>query len=125
MAYYLDLISNQTDGTVVYTDINTLQDSQAIKQNLINIICTEKGSLPGNPYFGTTIHKYIFENIDGFLLDNIQESIMNEISSQDDRIQDLQVTATSDYVNNINITIQYSIPGLNLLNDTLVFKLQQ
>lgn len=52
----------------MYTDLNTVGsnsfDVDAIKQSLRNIILTQKGSLPGKPYFGSDIHKVIFEQLD-------------------------------------------------------------
>lgn len=51
---------------VGYSTINrnknfTVVDSELVKQDLINVLNTPQGQLPGVPQFGTVIWNYIFE----------------------------------------------------------------
>lgn len=59
---------------------NLLKDKQAIKSNLILLLNSERMSLFGDPYFGTTLKKTLFEQstsiISDLLIDEIYTTII-------------------------------------------------
>ena len=62
---------------------NLLKDKQAIKSNLILLLNSERMSLFGDPYFGTTLKKTLFEQstsiISDLLIDEIYTTIITFI----------------------------------------------
>lgn len=69
-------------GRVRRTPINRkyltdVQDIEAIKNSIRNIILTKQGTLPGDPEFGSKLGSVIFEPLDG-LTSKLQDSFIRE-----------------------------------------------
>lgn len=58
---------------------NLLQDKEAAKSNLRLVVASEKEKLFGDPYFGTTIRKYMFSQISQPFADLIVDQIYTAI----------------------------------------------
>lgn len=58
---------------------NIFEDHEATASNLKLMILSEKTSLFGDPYFGTTLKKYLFEQNDVVLRDLVIDSIYTAI----------------------------------------------
>lgn len=75
----------------MYKDIlnqnTTINDSDAIKQSLSNILSTQKGTMPGKPDFGCNLNSYIFEIMDHILIDAIKSDITSNIFKYEPRIE--------------------------------------
>lgn len=58
---------------------NTVEDKEATKQNLLLLLSSEKTSLFGDPYFGTTLKKVIYEQNTGILADLVIDALYTAI----------------------------------------------
>lgn len=59
---------------------NTVNDYDATAQNLKMLIWSEKGELFGDPYYGTGLKKYLFDQNDAILQDLLVDDIYTAIS---------------------------------------------
>lgn len=113
----LPLTIDSLDGA--YSLLKTKAES--IKQDLKMLVLTNPGERIMLPDYGVGIRQFLFsQNIEG-----IREEILKRMQDQIRRymafvmIQDLKVESSSDS-NLINITIDYYIPSLNVL-EQLIF----
>lgn len=58
---------------------NTVEDKEATKQNLLLLLSSEKTSLFGDPYFGATLKKVIYEQNTGILADLVIDALYTAI----------------------------------------------
>lgn len=105
----------------VNKDLRLAYESEAINNSIRNILTTPKGSLPGNPEFGTNLEEALFEIIDEITLSFIEDIIITELTKQEPRII---VKAIKFNVNidegQILTTILYEIINTNEIESTLV-----
>ena len=82
----------------------------AIKNNLINFYSTDPGERVFNPFFGSGLKKYVFENIDSLTNDFIKKLVTDEINQYFPFVQVAQITTTiSEDTNTIQINLQYQV----------------
>ena len=62
------------------TVTNTVLDYDATLQNLKLLLWSEKGELFGDPYYGTSIRRYLFDQNDVVLQDILLDDIYTAIS---------------------------------------------
>lgn len=67
---------NMFDRTVT----NVVSDYDATLQNLRLLLLSEKGELFGDPYFGTGLRKYLFDQNDNVLRDILIDDIYSAIA---------------------------------------------
>ncbi len=102
MADYFELKTKAIDGHK-YQDIgkrDNLFDYEVIKQSIRNILSIPKGSMPDNPRFGTSIYKYMFDQLDEFTLDIMASTIETEILQQENRVD--RITVHTDFLEEYN-----------------------
>ena len=105
------------NGNAVFTP--NYQTKDAIKNNLINYLLTNKEERPGNPEFGAGLRNFIFtqlvqDNLD-YLKEDVQQKIAQQFSNINlEKINVLQDTTTST----VTVEIFYSIPNTGI-NDQL------
>lgn len=68
-----DMLSNTTT--------NLAYDYDATLQNLKTLLLSSKGELWGDPYFGTNIKKFMFDQNDLVLVDLVIDDIYNAIAT--------------------------------------------
>lgn len=61
------------------TYTNTVADKEATRQNLMLLVASEKTSLFGDPYFGTTLKRVIYEQNTGILADLVIDALYTAI----------------------------------------------
>jgi phage baseplate assembly protein W len=82
----------------------------AIKNNLINFYSTNPGERVFNPFFGSGLQKYVFENIDTLTNDFIKKLVTDEINQYFPFVQVAQITTTiSEDTNTIAINLKYQV----------------
>lgn len=62
------------------TVTNTVSDYDATLQNLKMLLWSEKGELFGDPYYGTGIKRYLYDQNDAVLVDILIDDIYTAIS---------------------------------------------
>lgn len=63
------------------TVTNTVSDYEATLQNIKMLLWSEKGELFGDPYYGTGLKKYLYEQNDAILKDILVDDIYTAIAT--------------------------------------------
>jgi phage baseplate assembly protein W len=100
----------------------------AAKANLKNLILTRKGERPFQPWFGTSIYDFIFDNnVPEMLLKmetDINEAIEHWLPYLDIKQLDIRVADTaygfSDNFNGVQIQIDFSLKGNRFSEESIV-----
>lgn len=83
---------------------------EAINNSIRNILLTKRGTLPGDPLFGSKISLVLFSPLDG-LVRQVQDSFIREAITQYEPrvlIEKIDIDALPEFNRlNINLTFQY------------------
>ena len=95
-------------------DISTKKGINAVKQSVLNILRTNHGERPFNPYFGANLRSYLFENINYVTASMIASQVKNAIANDEPRVKVLNVNVkTFPDRNDVQITLTIQIIGTN------------
>ena len=109
----------------ITNDILILQNEDAIKKSVINLVRTQVGERFFNSLIGTSLNKTIFELNLEEVTSYIDEEISNLLNNFEPRVRVREVLAEPDYdSNDLNIKIEYDIVGLPLPTQNIEFLLQ-
>ena len=124
-------------GTIIYKDLDYnlpknsnldfdfVENYESIHQSITTIIMTKKGSRTQfqNPYFGSNIHKLLFEKMSLFTSIQIKNEIALALELWEQRIEIIEIIVDAKQEDHLyNVTIQYNIVELNI-EDELVLTL--
>ena len=105
-------------------DLIALKNSSAIARSIRNIVFTQPGEKFFQPDFGSRISESLFENIDDVSADVIRDEIRNSIRNFEPRVNLLSVIVRPNFdFNEINVTIEYEIIGIDIPPQQLDFVL--
>lgn len=91
-------------------DVASSVGARAVKNSLLGIITTPKGSRPFDPEFGCDIGDALFENMTPLTVSTVEKSITSAIRTYEPRILRLSVQVQAQYDNNaIIVTVMFSI----------------
>jgi phage baseplate assembly protein W len=98
--------------------------AEQTKYNMINFMLTDRRERPFNPNFGAGLRSRLFEQITQDDLDNLKQTITNQIESYFPNVQvnKLDVIGNPDD-NSISVTMSYSLKNIKV-SDNLVIKIQ-
>ena len=93
-------------------DINAVKNDNSIKSAIKNLVLTTPGEKPFQPLVGSRVNDLLFEPLDPFTADSLQEEIINTINQYEPRVrlQEVQVQPVHGR-NLLNITIVYQVVG--------------
>jgi phage baseplate assembly protein W len=105
----LDLSFSQTNTH----DITILNTKAAVKASVKNIILVERGTAIFQPYFGTSLSKYLFEVADKSLGNEILEEIKTALTLYEPRvrIEKIEVVLEDDEIT-LSVNLEYTIKQL-------------
>ena len=105
-------------------DLIGLKNTSAIARSLKNIVFTQPGEKFFNPDFGSRISESLFENVDEVSALAIEDEIRSSIINFEPRVNllDTVVVANPDD-NEMNVTIEYEIVGIDIPPQQLEFVL--
>ena len=105
-------------------DLISLSDTSAIARSIRNIVFTSPGEKFFNPDFGSRISESLFENVDEVSALAIEDEIRSSIINFEPRVNllDTVVVANPDD-NEMNVTIEYEINGIDIPPQQLEFVL--
>lgn len=109
-----------------YSDFSILTNYDAIKQAIETILMTKKGNRTRfqNPYFGSNLHKLLFEKMNIFTVIQIKEEIKTALGVWEPRIDIINVSVKPNYeLNTYNIILNYKIREINI-EDELILTLE-
>ena len=106
-------------------DIYGVNNDNAIKQSIKNIVLTVPGEKPFQPEVGSRVNELLFEPLDPFVVDALRDEIINTIKQHEPRVDLQKVDVQPIYTQNrVNISVQYKIVGLPIVED-ITFVLQR
>jgi len=109
----------------VTNDILSLNDADAIKKSVVNLVRTRIGERFFNSLVGTNIENSLFELQSVPLARSLQIDIENLLQNFEPRIRLSTVDVNyPQYSNELNIIISYDIIGLQIPTQTVDFVLQ-
>jgi len=104
---------NQNTG-----DISTKKGINAVKQSVFNILRTNHGERPFNPYFGANLRSFLFENITPITAAAIASQVENAIKNDEPRVKVLNVNVrTYPDKHDVRITVTIQIVSTNTVTD--------
>ena len=111
MAKYSDIDFNFAKNPVT-NDVSIVQDADAIKASVRNIVLTDAGERPFNPTLGSSIRGLLFEPMTPITAGAIESRIRSTLSIFEPRIQILRLDVVGDPENNaFNVTLGFRMPG--------------
>lgn len=96
----------------MYKDFTSVEvhntDIKAINNSIRNILLTRRGSLPGNPRFGSDLHTLIFSQLDTLTESVAKSMVLACLTEFEDRISisNIELKSVEEY-NKLVITVQY------------------
>lgn len=105
-------------------DVAKSVGNRAVKNSLLGIITTKKGSKPFDPDFGCDISNQLFENMNPLTSNTLERSIVSSIRQYEPRIVELSVKVVPNFdANSIVIDIRFSILSNPDVLDTIKIQL--
>ena len=117
-------ISMSFEKNPLNDDLISLSNTSAIARSIRNIVFTSPGEKFFNPDFGSRISESLFENVDEVSALAIEDEIRSSIINFEPRVKllDTVVVANPDD-NEMNVTIEYEIVGIDIPPQQLEFVL--
>jgi phage baseplate assembly protein W len=110
--YYVNSQLNKKESL---KDVQAIFDIEAIKNSVANCFLTSPGQKILNPTFGVDLRRFLFEPINKYTADVIQDDIIRKLSLSEPRIEVsgvLVVPKPDD--NEYEIYLQINVPSLNV-----------
>ena len=98
--YFSDFLDT-FDSHPVTGQLARVTNENAVKQSIRNLVLTSFGERLYQPTIGGNVRKSLFEPIDAFTTDSLQESIKLTLFNNEPRISSLDVQAIADPNNNL------------------------
>ncbi len=97
----------------VTNDVVSINDEDAIKRSVKNIIFTILGEKPFQPLFGSVINQSLFELSTALSEMKVSDEITQSLLNYEPRIANTEVTVSLyPDSNEMNVTVQYDIVGI-------------
>jgi phage baseplate assembly protein W len=91
-------------------DVAKSVGTRAVKNSLLGIITTRKGSKPFDPEFGCDMSDQLFENLSPLTANTLEKSITAAVRTYEPRIERLGVNVIPQYdLNTIIVDVRFSI----------------
>ncbi len=117
-------ISMSFENNPLNDDLVSLNDTSAIARSLRNIVFTQPGEKFFNPDFGSRITESLFENVDEVSALAIEDEIKSSIINFEPRVNLSFVNVKPNPDDNeMNVTIEYEITGIDVPPQQLEFVL--
>ena len=117
-------ISMSFETNPLNSDLIALKNTSAIARSLRNIVFTQPGEKFFQPEFGSRVTESLFDIADGVSASTIRDEIRSSIINYEPRVKLLDVTVIPNpRENEMNVTIEYEIVGLDISPQQLDFVL--
>lgn len=104
---------------------NMLSDKEAVRSNMLLLLSSERNTLFGDPYFGSQLHKWIFEQSDSLIVDLLIDEFYTTIKTFMPQVfltrKDIQILVDN---NNLLCKIHYYYV-IDKTSDLFVIKLTE
>lgn len=106
-------------------DVITISNETAIARSIRNLILTQPGERFFREDLGSEVKSSLFNTIDFISADLIKGQIERVINAYEPRVELINVDVLPDFDNNaFNVSIAYTIIGIDVLPQQLSFALQ-
>jgi phage baseplate assembly protein W len=106
-------------------DLIVLKNSNAIARSIRNLIFTNRGDKPFNPFLGSRVNQMLFDPMDQISSVSLRSEIERTINSFEPRVNLDKVTVTPNYdENQYDIVIKYQVIGIDADTQQLSFALE-
>lgn len=106
-------------------DLIVLKNANAIARSIRNLIFTNRGDKPFNPFLGSRVNEMLFDPMDQISSVSVRSEIERTINSFEPRVNLDKVTVTPNYdENQYDIVIKYQIIGIDIDAQQLSFALE-
>ena len=106
-------------------DLIILKNANAIARSIRNLIFTNRGDKPFNPFLGSRVNDMLFDPMDQISSVSLRSEIERTINSFEPRVNLDKVTVTPNFdENQYDIVIKYQIIGIDLDRQQLSFALE-
>jgi phage baseplate assembly protein W len=96
-------------------DIRPLNDLDAVKQSVKNLVLTNFGERPFHPEIGGNVTSYLFENANGLTSFAIEEEIKKVITEHEPRVNGVTIKVQDNMdANAFIVHMQYNVLALNV-----------
>ena len=117
-------ISMSFETNPLNSDLIALKNTSAIARSLRNIVFTQPGEKFFQPEFGSRVTESLFDIADEVSASAIRDEIRSSIINYEPRVKLLDVTVIPNpRENEMNVTIEYEIVGLDISAQQLDFVL--
>jgi len=117
-------ISMSFETNPLNNDLIVLKNSSAIARSIRNIVFTQPGEKFFQPEFGSRVSQSLFETADALSAISIRDEIRSSIINYEPRVKLLDVNVNPNPgENEMNVTIEYEIVGLDIPPQQLDFVL--
>ena len=109
----------------VTKDTAIVKNENAIKQAIKNLVLTRPGEKHFQPEIGSEVYTLLFEPLDDFTAETIQDEIINTINGNEDRVSlESVICEVDEERNGFQVEIRYRIVGIPLV-EQISFVLQR
>lgn len=100
---------------------STYTTKEAIKNNLINLLLTDRDERVFNPNFGSRLRRTLFNNITNQTIDNLKQEIQDllELYFPTLNIDELLIESTPD-TNQILMFLKYNLTNTNIEDEIVI-----
>ena len=123
MAIYSDFDLRMTQHPYS-KDVVRLDDADAIKASIRNIVMTNRYERRFNLFFGGNIRNYLFENSNFLERETMKEEIISKIMEFEPRIYNVSIKSINESDNTISFKIIYTIKNTVIPNtiDLIIYR---
>lgn len=109
----------------VTKDTAVVKNENSIKQAIKNLVLTRPGEKHFQPEMGSEVYTLLFEPLDDFTAETIQDEIINTINGNEDRVSlESVICEVDEERNGFEVEIRYRIVGIPLV-EQISFVLQR
>ncbi len=109
----------------VTKDTAVVKNENSIKQAIKNLVLTRPGEKHFQPEIGSEVYTLLFEPLDDFTAETIQDEIINTINGNEDRVSlESVICEVDEERNGFEVEIRYRIVGIPLV-EQISFVLQR
>ena len=106
-------------------DLIVLKNANAIARSIRNLIFTNRGDKPFNPFLGSRVNEMLFDPMDQISSVSLKSELERTINSFEPRVNLNKVTVTPNFdENQYDIIIKYQIIGIDADTQQLSFALE-
>ena len=106
-------------------DLIALKNANAIARSIRNLIFTNRGDKPFNPFLGSRVSQMLFDPMDQISSVSVRSEIERTINSFEPRVKLEKVIVTPDYDGNqYDVVLKYQIIGIDVDTQQLSFALE-